>query len=334
MQIMNKTFDSLLTSSAASFILPSTYDNDLIESTSANNEQRNYNIKSTRKKVDNVSKDSIGKKIDASRVAFMIFICTLTILSFFLFIPISQLYVNFNYQCPLYSNIYLRFSSVERTTLPAIQLTDVVNTTKTSTINVLSQTQVFVDIDQGKSKWESMITCEYCLSISVLILCYCVISLFFFVMFNMHDIIDNDDCLILPWLIITLSLTIALLVANCLITNGFSIFCFNMLNNASTQKRNKDYFEGKCSNSGKLMWSQELTGFYIYFIILIIFSWLAFANILIIDFLLIVRIRLHLSVKKRKLMSKNAKFISYLHSGENNRRRRILMPENVAESKL
>jgi hypothetical protein len=175
-----------------------------------------------------------------------------------------------------------------------------------------------------------MTACEYSLSISILILCYCVISLFFFVMFNLHDIINNDDGLIIPWLILTSVLALCLFISNCLITDGFSIFCSNLV--FSDNKEN-GYLQGQCRRAQIFEWKKVVDGafpFYNYFLVLIVSFWFAFLNLLFICFLLILRIRFNSKIKEHKLIVKVAETFTNLHG----KRRRRTNDKAFAESQL
>lgn len=283
----------------------------------------------------------LNLNIKLSRIIFMVFISTLLMLSFFLFIPISQLCINFNYQCPFYSKLVINFVKIENSlaTIPTTTIIQTFNesnnfstsTSKQPTTNLPINQVYYIEVDQSNSKWASMTTCEYSLSVSVLILCYCVITLFFFVMFNMHDIIDNDDCLVIPWFILTLILTLCLFVSNCLITDGFGIFCSNIIQN----DYKNSYLGGQCSRAQNFEWKKVANGayFYTYLLIILICSWFAFLNILIIDFLLLIRIRLNFKLKEHALIVQVAGVFSILH-GKRKRKTNENAFKNLAESKL
>jgi hypothetical protein len=336
---LQETDDNVIFNSTTRIIISNNNDDfDAKSSKLLINEPETKTVKKMQQITKHPSLHECNLTLTSTRVLFMVFIITLLILSFFLFIPISQLYINFNNQCPLYSNIYIRFSLsfnqanfFSSMPLKVDNHTNITTTTTTTTtiISVAAQNttkpKVYIEIDQLKTKWTMMLACEYCLSIGVLILCYCVISLFFFIMFNMHDIIDNDDCLIVPWLILTVILTLCLFVSNCLVTNGFSIFCFNLLNNNYVQT--SYYLQGKCWYAQLFEWRKVSNGayFYNYYLVLIFCSWLAFFNLLIIDFLLVLRIKLNIKIKRYNLIVKVAGVFSSLHdrfdnNGSNKRR--------------
>ena len=58
--------------------------------------------------------------------------------------------------------------------------------------------------------------------------------MFFTIMFSLKDQIKNDNCLLLPWLIINTSFTIFILTAAVILTNGFVYFCKNINTNLTT----------------------------------------------------------------------------------------------------
>jgi hypothetical protein len=138
-------------------------------------------------------------------------------------------------------------------------------------------------------------------------------------MFNLHDIINNDDGLIIPWLILTSVLALCLFISNCLITD-------------SDNKEN-GYLQGQCRRAQIFEWKKVVDGafpFYNYFLVLIVSFWFAFLNLLFICFLLILRIRFNSKIKEHKLIVKVAETFTNLHG----KRRRRTNDKAFAESQL
>jgi hypothetical protein len=151
---------------------------------------------------ENIRPESILKKSALSlrniRLVFFCLITILFVLSFCISITISRIYINFNHQCPLFGKIRL--------------------------LNQLV-------IDFSLSKWSKFNYCQLSMSFGVLLTFYCVFSVFFFAMFNFRDVIESDDCLILPWLGLSVLMSLFGLINAYLLSNGFDVLCNNLSEN-------------------------------------------------------------------------------------------------------
>jgi len=121
-------------------------------------------------------------------------------------------YKNFDYNCPLYSKLNFK-----------LQLTR-----STNTSNKLYEINL-----NPNSEWTPEFVCHFVLSNSILLSFYAILSLFFFIMFNMKDLIESDFCLLLPWLLFSLLITILVFVSSFVQTQGLQKFCDGMKNNAN-----------------------------------------------------------------------------------------------------
>lgn len=156
------------------------------------------------------------------RFSFTSLILVAFVLGFLIFFPMSKVFINFNYQCPLYTSIVsfkIAESLIETNgTRISIELTDVV--------------------------WGPLSTCVFSITIGILSFAYSVISLFFFIMFNIKEMMENDYFLLWPWMTFSSIITLLVFVCSCLITKGFFHFC-STLNNLQKSCRDFQYFNWK-----------------------------------------------------------------------------------------
>jgi hypothetical protein len=121
----------------------------------------------------------------------------------------------------------------------------------------------------------------------IIVVCYSVLSLAFFLMFNIKDIIDSDHCLLLPWLILTVVLTMFVFISACVLSNGLTTLCNNMVNiNDPTfgfymSCRRTQYFKWKNYNSNH---------FYDYLSLCVACIWLLFIVCCLMLLILVIRI--------------------------------------------
>ena len=193
------------------------------------------------------------------RSSFTIFISVAFVLGFLIFIPMSTIFINFSYQCPLYTQI----NQFKLTKLHSLET----NQTK----NYLELTDV---------NWSSQNLCIYCICAGVLTICYCVISMFFFVMFNIKDLVESDYFLLTPWLTFSSVFSLVVLLCACFITVGFVNFC-DGLTSSQFSCRESQYFEWKRIKNSH---------FYDYIVLSMSSSWLLFLVMLFVDVDILTRI--------------------------------------------
>jgi len=182
------------------------------------------------------------------RISFTSLILVSFLLGTLIFFPISKVFINFNYQCPLYTSI-VSFKLIE-------------SYVETNETRILVETNDIL--------WGPISVCIYSITTGILAFIYSIISLFFFIMFNIKEMIENDYFLLWPWMVLSSIVTLFVLVSSCLITNGFAIFCSN-LNNLNKSCRDFQYIDWKKFNSHF---------FYDYLLISVISSWLLFTIML------------------------------------------------------
>lgn len=186
------------------------------------------------------------------RVSFIILIAIALVLSLTIVTLISQIFIDFNYQCILCSDFSLKLSSQD------------------------------IEVDEKKNV--SQFICTYSISIGIIVVSYCIISLFFFIMFNMKRLADSDFFLLVPWLTLTTICTALVFVSTILISNGFANFCqkISSLNGRLT------------CQSASIVVNEELNvineNFYVELIICTVCSWILGVIMLLIDINVLIRI--------------------------------------------
>jgi hypothetical protein len=208
------------------------------------------------------------------RILFIFLICVAFLLSFLTFMPIAITLKGFSYQCPLFSKIDYKLVQMD-------------------------SNETLVDVNFKNSIWGSELVCQYSFCVGVLTVCYCVMSMFFFIMFNMKDLIENDYCLLMPWITITSVYTVMIFICACLITNGFSALCDTLVTqhheknvkiyNLNPHEANKYLTE--CRRAQLYKWKKiDSSGFYDNLTISAIASWLLFVDMIFIDIVILIRI--------------------------------------------
>ena len=189
------------------------------------------------------------------RISFMSLISLGFLLGFLICLPICNLFINFNYQCPLYTKINKynpveSFSTETNQTSVALELTDV--------------------------NWSPSSICIYCICIGIIEIGYCTISMFFFLMFNQKNLKESDYFLLSPWIMFTSIVLLLVLVCACMITRGFVDFCGN---------------EFDCRVGQLYVWKKiNSSYFYDYLIVSLVSSWMLFLVMLLIDVAILIRI--------------------------------------------
>lgn len=190
------------------------------------------------------------------RIVFFCLITILFVLSFCLSITTSRIYINFNHQCPLFGNIRL--------------------------LNRLA-------IDFSLSKWTKFNYCQLSMGFGVLLTFYCVFSAFFFAMFNFRDVIENDNCLILPWLSLSVLMSLGSLINSCLLSDGFYVLCKNLSETNSVT----------CRRFSLISLSDDL-------VLSLVSSWCVLVILILICACLITRICIDRKDAQRKIIFKTA----------------------------
>ena len=208
------------------------------------------------------------------------------VIGFLVFVPIAQVYKNLNYQCPLYSNIYLKAPG------------------HTSNDSLLI-------VDEAKSAWSDYSHCEYLISLGIFNEFICVLSMFYFVMFSMKDsdLIENDDCLLVPWILINLVFTLLILVGGFIASFGLASFCSNFFKSleAINQRFNFD-----CKKVQYLEWKNSGGDFvYDYLVVTTVALWILLILYLLVDLTILMRIGFILKSIKNQKNEQEALIIKY-----------------------
>jgi hypothetical protein len=146
-----------------------TSNQDIICQTNNNNNENELTI-------ENQQQTSIRRLFLSLRIIFLLFITLIGITSFTIALIVGSSIVKFKQQCPLYASFeYEIFQTIRSNwTIKIVPLTE---------------------------KFSSQSTCDFCTFYNVFTFIYCVITGFFFVLFNGDSkvVTTNDQCLIIPW---------------------------------------------------------------------------------------------------------------------------------------
>ncbi|CAF1398234.1 unnamed protein product [Adineta steineri] len=182
------------------------------------------------------------------RIVFLIFIILIGLTSFTIALIVGSSIVQFKQQCPLYASF--KFQTF-------------VNSHANWTIKIIPLTE----------KFSSQSTCDFCTFYNVFTFIYCIMTGFFFILFNGdHSIVTtNDQCLIIPWFPISIILGFFSLINASILTNGFLKFCTTMTSN--------DNHINTCTQLNNLYFEQypNVSSFFMYMLVAIISSWFQLA---------------------------------------------------------
>ncbi len=110
------------------------------------------------------------------RIIFLLFITFIGSTSFTIALIVGSTNVQFKHQCPLYATFQyqLLHTSTSNWTVKIIPLTE---------------------------EFSSQSTCDFCTFYNVFTFIYCIMTAFFFILFNGDQkiVTTNDKCLIIPW---------------------------------------------------------------------------------------------------------------------------------------
>ncbi|CAF3471328.1 unnamed protein product [Rotaria sp. Silwood1] len=178
------------------------------------------------------------------RIAFLLFIMLIGITSFTTALIVGSSTVQFKQQCPLYASFKFKILNT---------------TTHNWTIRIVPSSE----------KFSSQSICDFCTFYNISTFIYCIMTGFFFILFNSdHRIITtNDRSLIIPWLPISVILGFLALINASMLTNGFLKFCSTIISN--------DSHITSCSQLNQLFFEQypNVSLFFIYMLVAIIQSW-------------------------------------------------------------
>ncbi|CAF1184785.1 unnamed protein product [Rotaria sordida] len=195
------------------------------------------------------------------RIIFLLFITLIGITSFTTSLIVGSSTVQFHQQCPLYASFKFKRLST---------------TTSNWTIRIIPSSERF----------SSQSTCDFCTFYNVFTFIYCIMTGFFFVLFNSDKriVTTNDRYLIIPWILISVILGFLALINASILTNGFLKFCSTIISN--------DKQITSCTQLNQLFFEQypNVSLFFIYMLIAIIQSWFQLAFFIGIITILIIRL--------------------------------------------
>ncbi|CAF1575401.1 unnamed protein product [Adineta ricciae] len=195
------------------------------------------------------------------RIVFLLFITLIGLTSFTIALIVGSSIVQFKQQCPLYASF--KFQTFA-------------HTPTNWTIKIIPLTE----------KFSSQSTCDFCTFYNVFTFIYCIMTGFFFILFNgdARIVTTNDQCLIVPWFPISVILGFFSLVNASILTNGFLKFCSTLTSN--------DHYITSCSQLNHIFFEQypNASSIFAYMLFAIIASW--FQLVFFIGIITILTIRL------------------------------------------
>ncbi|CAF0842010.1 unnamed protein product [Adineta steineri] len=195
------------------------------------------------------------------RVTFLLFITLIGLTSFTSALIIGSSVVQFKQQCPLYASF--KFESVTKL-----------------------DNNYTVRLVQNSERFSPPSTCDFCTFYNVFTFIYCIMTGFFFVLFNGDQRIvkSNDRCLIIPWFPISITLGLLGLINASILTNGFLKFCSSITSHDSRID--------SCTLLNRIFFEQypNVSSFFIYMLIAIIGSWIQLAFFIGVIAILLIRL--------------------------------------------
>ncbi|CAF1474930.1 unnamed protein product [Rotaria magnacalcarata] len=182
------------------------------------------------------------------RQIFLLLITFIGVTSFTIALIVGSSTVQFKQQCPLYASF--KFETLSTT---------ISNWT--------------IKIVPASEKFSSQSTCDFCTFFNVCTFIYCIMTGFFFVLFNGDQsvVATNDRYLIIPWFTMSVILGVLALINASVLTNGFSKFCTTITTNnrhiTSCTQLNQIHFEQY----------PNVSLFFLYMLVAIIESWFQLA---------------------------------------------------------
>ncbi|UJR08819.1 hypothetical protein I4U23_013074 [Adineta vaga] len=197
------------------------------------------------------------------RLTFLLFITLIGLTSFTIALIVGTSVVQFKQQCPLYASFQFKYDTLTRIK-------------NSSTLKVLLTGETY----------GSQSTCDFCTFSNVFTFIYCIMTGFFFVLFNGdHRVVrSNDRCLIIPWFPISIILGLLSLINASMLTNGFLKFCSTLTSNDSRIT--------SCIQLNQIFFEQypNVSSFFIYMLIAIIGSWFQLAFFIGVIAILLIRL--------------------------------------------
>ncbi|CAF0971616.1 unnamed protein product [Rotaria sordida] len=182
------------------------------------------------------------------RIIFLIFIALIGLTSFIIALIVGSSIVQFKQQCPLYASFEFQ-------------------------IFITRESNWTTKIIPLSERFSSQSTCDFCTFYNVFTFIYCIMTGFFFILFNgdQRIVATNDQCLIIPWFPISIILGLFSLINASILTNGFLKFCSTITSNDSRIT--------SCTQLNQLVFEQypNVSSLFSYMLLAIIASWLQLA---------------------------------------------------------
>ncbi|CAF0777264.1 unnamed protein product [Rotaria sp. Silwood1] len=182
------------------------------------------------------------------RITFLIFIALIGLTSFTIALIVGSSIVQFKQQCPLYASFKFQ-------------------------IFITSESNWTTKIIPLSERFSSQSTCDFCTFYNVFTFIYCIMTGFFFILFNSDQqiVATNDQCLIIPWYPISIILGFFSLINASILTNGFLKFCSTITSHDSRVT--------SCTQLNQLVFEQypNVSSFFSYMLLSIIASWVQLA---------------------------------------------------------
>ncbi|CAF0897254.1 unnamed protein product [Adineta ricciae] len=195
------------------------------------------------------------------RLTFLLFITLIGLTSFTIALIVGSTVVQFKQQCPLYATF---------------------NFEKLTKLNE----NWLLKLNPASEIFSSPSTCDFCTFSNVFTFIYCIMTGFFFILFNGdHRVIrSNDRCLIIPWFPMSIILGLLALINASMLTNGFLKFCAAVTSN--------DKQITSCVQLNQIVFEQypNVSSLFIYMLIAIVGSWFQLAFFIGVVAILVIRL--------------------------------------------
>ena len=152
-------------------------DNNLEKSTTSDAQQQTFILRLySRLRTALISLQFPHLSDNTLRITFLLFITLIGLTSFTVALTIGSSVVQFKQQCPLYASF--KFQTI-----------------------ITNGSNWRIKIIPLSERFSPQTTCDFCTFYNVFTFIYCIITGFFFILFNgdQRIMINNDQCLIIPW---------------------------------------------------------------------------------------------------------------------------------------